>query len=137
MSKGKQPTVAKYMTSSPFCIGFDQSLAFAHRLMREHDIRHLPVLSGGKLVGILSDRDLNFAETFQDVDPNRVKVEEAMTPLPYSVAPDVPLRLVAREMAERKYGSAVVMQDHRVIGVLTTTDALRALADALEALAVQ
>ena len=55
-----------------------------------------------------------------------------MTPLPYAVTADVPLRDVAKEMADRKYGCAVVMQGTKVQGVFTTVDALRALAECLE-----
>ncbi|MRG93713.1 CBS domain-containing protein [Polyangium spumosum] len=119
------------MTRSPHSIGFDQTLVQAHKLMREHDIRHLPVLRGGRLVGILSERDLAFVEALRDVDSAKVTVEEAMTPLPYTIAPDASLGAVAREMAEHRYGSAVVMREGHVVGVFTTTDALRALADAL------
>lgn len=127
----KNPTVADYMTRSPHSIGFDQTLVQAHKLMREHDIRHLPVLRGGRLVGILSERDLAFVEALRDVNSAKVTVEEAMTPLPYTIAPDASLGAVAREMADHRYGSAVVMREGHVVGVFTTTDALRALADAL------
>ncbi|MDC3955341.1 CBS domain-containing protein [Polyangium jinanense] len=120
------------MTRSPHAIGFDQTLVQAHKLMREHHIRHLPVLRGGKLVGMLSERDLAFVEALRDVDPQKLRVEEAMTPLPFTVAPDAPLAGVAREMAEHRYGAAVVMREGHVMGVFTTTDALRALADALD-----
>lgn len=127
----KDKTVADYMTRSPHSIGLDQPLSQAHKLMREHHIRHLPVLSGGRLVGILSDRDLAFIEALRDVDPARVTVEDAMTSMPYAVTPKTPLAKVAREMSEHRYGSAVIMEDSHVIGVFTTTDALRALADSL------
>ncbi|MDC0740539.1 CBS domain-containing protein [Polyangium mundeleinium] len=128
----KNPTVSDYMTRSPHSIGFDQTLVQAHKLMREHEIRHLPVLRGGKLIGILSERDLAFVEALRDVDSAKLRVEEAMTPLPFTAAPSTPLAGVAREMAEHRYGAAVVMQEGHVVGVFTTTDALRALADALD-----
>lgn len=68
------PTVQKYMTVQPHTIGFDQSIAKAQETMSKYRIRHLPVLKGGKLVGILSDRDLNFVLTFKDTDPQNAKV---------------------------------------------------------------
>jgi acetoin utilization protein AcuB len=126
------PSIADFMTPGPHSIGRDQSLAAAHRLMREHRIRHLPVLDGGKLVGVISDRDLHLAETLKDVDAERVPVEDAMTPSPYWVGPATPLAVVAREMAEQKIGSAVVIDGKRIAGVFTVTDALRALADYAE-----
>lgn len=100
-------------------------------MMRDHQFRHLPVLNGGVLVGMLTDRDLHLIETLRDVDPQRVIVEEAMSSNPYAVAPDAPLDEVVAEMAERKYGSAVVMQNNKVVGVLTTVDVCRALAELL------
>lgn len=103
----------------------------AHRMMREHRFRHLPVLTGGKLVGLLSDRDLNLIETLRDVDPTKVLVEEAMTSLPYTVSPDAPLDEVVATMAEHKYGCAVVMQNGQLVGIFTTVDACRALAEML------
>jgi acetoin utilization protein AcuB len=125
------PTVQKYMTPIPYSIGPDQKLALAHTMMREHHIRHLPVLSGGQLVGLLSESDLHLIETFKDVDTRKVTVEEAMTQRPYTASPDAPLDEVCTEMAEHKYGCAVILQNNRFVGVLTTVDVCRALADLL------
>ena len=72
-----EPTIDQFMTRAPHTIGYHQTLATAHRMMRELSIRHLPVLDGGKLVGILSQRDLHFIETLKDVDPDEVPVSEA------------------------------------------------------------
>jgi acetoin utilization protein AcuB len=126
-----EPQVYKYMTPSPHSIGRDQPLARAHELMRKHRIRHLPVLDGGVFVGLVSQRDLHFIETLRDVDPEAVLVEEAMSPDPYFVAPDTPLREAALQMAEHKYGAAVVVEGTTVVGVFTAVDALRALVDVL------
>jgi acetoin utilization protein AcuB len=124
-------TVGNYMSASPHSIGADQTLALAHSMMKKHGIRHLPVLSAGKITGILSDRDLRFIESFRDVDPNKVKVDQAMSLEVYTVEPSARLATVAAQMAEQKVGSAVVMRGGEVVGVLTTTDLLRALADVL------
>src|SRR5262245_29890409 len=120
------------MTTCPHTIGRDQNLAQAHKMMRANDIRHLPVLDGGALVGVLSDRDLHLIETLRDVDVEQVIVEEAMTPNVYTISPDTLLDEVVREMARHKYGSAVVMDHGKVVGVFTTVDALGALAELLE-----
>jgi acetoin utilization protein AcuB len=125
------PTVRKYMTPSPLSIERHATLATAHELMRTEQIRHLPVLEGGKLVGIVSLGDLHLIETLNDVDPARVRVEDAMTPGPYVVSPDSPLDEVVADMAAHKYGSAVVMQGHKVVGLFTTVDAMQAFADLL------
>ena len=122
-----EPTVERFMTHCPHTIGHDQSLSTAHRLMRQYDIRHLPVLQGGKLVGMLSQRDLHFIETLSDVDQDTVAVSEAMSVDTYAVGPRATLRKVAGEMADHRYGSAVVIERERVVGILTTVDGMRAL----------
>jgi acetoin utilization protein AcuB len=126
------PPVHKYMTTSPHSIGGDQTLATAVRMMREHHIRHLPVLSGGKLRGLLTDRDLKLVETFRDVDPTTLTVDEAMTEEPYTATPETPLDEVVSTMASGKYGSAVIVQNQHVVGIFTTVDACRALAELLK-----
>ena len=125
------PTIQKHMTTSPHSIGVDQPLSRAHQFMREHAIRHLPVLKGGKLVGMISDRDLHLVESLKGVDPEKVLVEDAMSSIIYCVAPDQPLDEVVSTMAEHKYGSAVVMQNDKVVGIFTTVDACRTLAELL------
>ena len=125
------PTIQKYMTTSPHTIGEDQPMTIAHRMMREHHVRHLPVLRGAKIVGLVSDRDLNMVETLKEVDPRKVLVSEAMSQEPYVVSPDAPLDEVVREMAEKKYGSVVVTQHDKVVGIFTTVDACRAFSDLL------
>lgn len=115
------------MTPSPHSIGRDRLLSEAHALMREHRIRHLPVLQGGKLIGLVSQRDLHLIETLRDVDPEKVTVEEAMSQEPYAVRPDASLEKVAAEMWAKKLGSAIVVEERSVVGVFTTIDALGAL----------
>jgi acetoin utilization protein AcuB len=127
----KELTIADRMTRTPHLIGAEQSMKSAHDLMRTHEIRHLPVLHGGKLIGLLSIRDLHLVETLPDVDPERVRVEEAMTQDVYAVEPKTPLKQVVTEMAARKLGSAVVVEGTKVVGVFTTIDALDLLAERL------
>ena len=122
-------TIRHYMTPSPHTIGVDQSLAVAAETMRAHKIRHLPVLKGGKVVGILSERDVQLVSGLPAVDPTTVTVEDAMSDMVYAVTPDTPLEEVAAEMAAHKYGAALVTERGRVAGVFTTIDALLALAD--------
>jgi acetoin utilization protein AcuB len=125
------PQIQKYMTTTPHSIGGDQTLAVAAKVMREHRIRHLPVLSGGKLRGVLTDRDLKLVETFRDVDPTKLTVDEAMVEEPYTVAPDAALDQVVATMANERFGCAIVVQNHKVVGIFTTVDACRALSELL------
>lgn len=120
-------TIESFMTRSVHTIGLKSPLVEAHRVMNEHGIRHLPVLEGGRLVGLVSQRDLHLVETLKDVDPKEVLVEEAMSQDCYTVEGGTPLAEVAGEMGRHKYGSAVVMRGGQLLGIFTTTDAMRAL----------
>ncbi len=123
--------VGRYMTPCPRTIGASERLAAAHRFMRENAIRHLPVLERDELVGVVSQRDLYFIETLKGVDPEQVAVSEAMSPAPYVIDPEASVARVVREMAKHKYGCAVVADKGDVLGVFTTTDALRVLDEVL------
>jgi acetoin utilization protein AcuB len=126
-------SIDHFMTPKPHCIAHDQPLSAAHERMRELKVRHLPVLKSGKLVGILSQRDLFFVETLRDVDPTKVPVEDAMTEDVYVVPPERPLGEVSAKMVECKYGCAVVVRGGHVVGIFTTSDALRVLVGMVEA----
>lgn len=130
-SSASTTTISQVMTEAPHTIGGDQTLAQAHRIMRERGLRHLPVLRAGRLVGVLSQRDLYFLETISGVDVEIDSVADAMSPDVFTVAPNDRLRDIARVMADRKLGCAVVMESGRVLGIFTVTDALRHIADAL------
>lgn len=126
------PHVQKYMTYAPKTIGSEQTIAQAHEVMRKLHLRHLPVLKGGQLVGILTDRDINLVLGFKDVDATTLKIEEAYTPEPYFTTPDTPLNEVVMHMAEKKYGCALVIDNKKLVGIFTEIDAYRALSDLLE-----
>jgi acetoin utilization protein AcuB len=125
------PRISKYMTATPVTVDRHTTLAAASKLMQERRIRHLPVLDGGELVGIITERDIKFAESFSIVDPRSVTVFGAMSEELYAVGPDTPIDDVVATMAENRYGSTVIVEGPRVIGVFTTVDACRALADLL------
>lgn len=119
------------MTSQPVTIGRTESLATAHELMRQNEVRHLPVLEHGELVGVVTQRDLYLLETIAGVDLREDCVDDAMSNDAYAVQPDAPLEEVTAHMADHRYGCAVVIERGRVIGIFTATDALRILAGTL------
>ena len=121
--------VEQYMSRNPATIGKSDPLVAAHRLMQTHRIRHLPVLHQGRIVGVVSERDLYLLETVKNVDPRREPVEEAMTAFPFTVPPDANLADVARQMWKHRYGSALVVKDGVLVGIFTRADALRALTE--------
>ena len=124
------PTIRHFMTSAPETIGADLTLAQARDRMYQLNARHLPVVDGGELVGILSDRDIALVDAvFGDL--GRLQVRQAMTAQPFTCGPEAHVHAVAAEMAAHKYGTAIVVdRDHpgQVVGLFTTTDALHALA---------
>jgi acetoin utilization protein AcuB len=126
----QMPQIQKFMTPMPQTIGRDISIEIALTMMRHHRIRHLPVQDGGKLVGILTDRDLKVATAF--ADSHQLTVEEVMTPDPYTTTPEASLDQVVFEMAEHKYGCAIIQQENgKVVGIFTAVDGLRVLGETL------
>lgn len=122
-------TIAQYMTAGPYTIGREQSIGAAKQLMRKSHVRHLPVLHGGKLVGLVSERELEMIEALPG--SKQLSVEDAMVADVFTTSADASLETVASEMARLKLGSAVVVDGDDVVGVFTAVDGLRALADAL------
>ncbi|HXU06661.1 MAG TPA: CBS domain-containing protein [Polyangia bacterium] len=125
--------VGKYMTPGPHTIGREQSLEAAKQLMHRTHVRHLPVLHGGKLVGLVSERDLDVVGALPG--SRQLAVEDAMVPDVYVISEDASLAKVAADMARLKVGSAVVLKGEQVVGVFTAVDGLRALAELLRPLA--
>jgi acetoin utilization protein AcuB len=130
MSKA-EPTIQKFMTTMPFSIEADRSIQKAEQLMSKQQIRHLPVMQNGKIIGLISDRDIKLASGIEGVDPATLPVIDACHENPYSVEPDMLLSQVAATMAEKHYGSAIVVQNGKLVGIFTTVDACRALSDIL------
>jgi CBS domain-containing protein len=97
------------------------TLERASRLMLENGCRHLPVLSEGELVGVLSDQDV---VAFHGYGGLRAPVARAMTREPLTARPEEPLADVARAMAQRKVGCLPILEGRALVGILTTTDLL-------------
>lgn len=125
------PNLQKYMTPQPHTIGKNMPIKKAMEMMRDYRIRHLPVEEAGKLVGILSDRDVKLVNGIEGHET--MTVEEAMTPDPYTAKPDAALDQVVTVMADHKYGCTIVTGGHgEVVGIFTANDALRVLAETLK-----
>ncbi len=125
-------TIDECMSPSPVSIQAKETMQTAHELMRTHQIRHLPVLDEGEsLVGLVSMRDLHLMETLRDVEPADVTVGECIRDAPYSVEVGTDLKAVVTYMGAKKYGSAVVVESGKVVGVFTTIDAMRVLSNLL------
>lgn len=127
------PPIAVRDVMTPFTrtIDADQPIAAASRLMRELDIRHLPVLDEGRLCGIVSERDLLLLETLVGFGARQTTVSDAMSLGVYTASPSTPLTVVLRAMSLQKYGCAVVLEGSSVVGIVTTVDVCRSYADHL------
>jgi acetoin utilization protein AcuB len=127
------PPVDRYMTRQPWTTTSQTTLAEAQEIMRARQIRYLPVIDDGKLIGIVSARDLHVLRSVAGVSLHETRVTEAMSAPAYAVLPGAPLDAVVATMSEHKYESAVVLQeDGEVAGVFTTVDACRALSELLQ-----
>lgn len=125
------PTLSRFMSRNPVTIVRTASMAEAHRLMREHRIRHLPVMDGARVVGVVSMRDLHLLETLPGIVPEEVPVEDAMSPEVFVASESAEIVDILDRMAEGRLGSVVISEQGRVTGIFTTVDALRALAQIL------
>jgi acetoin utilization protein AcuB len=123
--------IREYMTPTVHTVDIETSLPEARRLMHAHQVRHLPVVDGARLVGLVSQRDIVALETSPYIDTSTVSVQDAMAEVPFAVPPETPLREVVQVMAENKYGSVVVVEGDAIRGIFTTIDAMGVLAELL------
>jgi acetoin utilization protein AcuB len=118
------------------------TLPEALRLTTQRGVRHLPVIDGDRLVGILSDRDLkramaSSATSLEAHELNylldRLRVDEFMTRTVITIAPMFPIEAAARIMLQEKIGALPVTEDGRLVGLVTETDVLRLFVRAMGA----
>ncbi len=133
--------VQEWMNPRPLTVAPQTTLAEAKGIMDKYWIRHLVVVEGEALVGVLSDRDVRTASlppgaqtpaAAQEAHLARVAVREAMTRDPRTVRPDTPLLEAARLMIEHRFSSLPVVDGARLVGILTETDILRAFVAVVE-----
>ena len=124
-------SVAEIMTREPYTLGPDDTLADARKLMAEHHIRHIPVVSGdGTLVGLVSQRDVLAAEDSsvlnQPGDPDStesyVALSTIMTSPVQTVDEHASLRGTALHLQKNKMGCLPVLRDGRLVGIITDSD---------------
>ncbi len=120
------------MAKEVVTVGPETTAVEALALCRENGIRHLPVLEGGRLVGMISDRDLRSATPALG-DPDRAKslqrirVADEMAKEVVTIRPEDPIEEAAMEMYERKIGCLPVIDGEDLVGIVTSSDVLRAL----------
>jgi acetoin utilization protein AcuB len=124
-------TVDQVMHPMPHSIGLGQTLAKAKEIMSEHSIRHLPVLDSGSVVGVLTDRDIQFVLAAERKESDDLLVKDCYTSEPYVVEPGASVADVARTMAHGHLGCAIVVEKSKLKGIFTTVDACRLLSEIL------
>ena len=123
--------VKTVMHPFPHTISPKHSLKQAIHMMKEHNIRHLPVQDGGDLAGILTERDVDFALRVERKLPEEMLVRDAFTAEPYVVEGEESVARVAGKMAHERLGCALVVQNNQLVGIFTTVDACRTLSELL------
>lgn len=135
-------SVRDIMTRELTTLAHDATLLDAALLMRSSGFRHVPVVNGNKLVGLLSDRDVQRAapSIFGKMTPeeyNRIfettPIAKVMAKEPVTVTPATPVTEVVNMMFERKFGSVPVVEGEKLVGIVTTTDLLGLLSKLLGA----
>lgn len=123
-------TVEEYTTPCPLVVQIEDNVQHAMDIMKENDIRHLPVIDKDKVVGVLSERNLKLLELIEN--KQKVQVSQVMHDNPFRVYNTDSLMEVAFAMSEQKIGSAIVLDGNSNLdGIFTTTDALNALVEVL------
>ena len=124
------------MTSFPYFVKSGATAAKMEQMMDEHGIRHLPVQENGKVVGIVSERDLHHyvKRASSAEEKNRVCARDIMVRDPFIAPFRAPLNEVVFEMAKRRIGSVIVQRQGKLAGILSAIDVCRILGEYLEAL---
>lgn len=134
MKNGKEGVVREIMMGSPVTLKPEDTLDLANDVIALGRIRHIPVVDDGRLVGILTERDLigaaasrifGLKQQSKSALLKSVLIKEVMKKRVVTAAPDTPIKEVARLMAEKKIGCIPVISAGMVVGLVTTTDILR------------
>jgi CBS domain-containing protein len=118
-------TVSQAMTATPRSIESGESVVEAARLMASENVGSLPVVEGGQLVGIVTDRDLVLQVLAKDLDPSKVTISEVASENPVVAKPDEPLDAALQRMAQAQIRRLPVVDDGRLVGILAQADVAR------------
>ena len=121
--------IANWMTRNPSSITPQDTLAQAKKMMDDGHFRRLPVVENGKLEAIITERDLRQHWGYLD----STKVSAAMTSGPVTLSPSVKVEDAVHLMLKYKIGGLPIVEDGKLIGILSTSDVLRALLEVLRA----
>ncbi|MDD3718400.1 MAG: CBS domain-containing protein [Actinomycetota bacterium] len=135
--------VRDHMSPDPVVLGPEDTLRQARDLIKDKNLRRFPVVENGRLVGIVTDRDVRQADIssqvvqerrYVDYILDRIQVRGIMTPDPITVEPDTPIAEAAALILDRKIGGLPVVSGEELVGIITETDLIRAFISMLDAL---
>ena len=133
--------VKNWMTADPFSVDPSMHLTKADELMKETDIRRLPVVEDGKLIGIVTDGDIREAgpsdmSSLSQYDTNfllsGLSVKDVMSKDPITVSPDDTIRVVAKKMLDNKIGGIPVLEESKLVGIVTVSDIFKVVMNIFE-----
>lgn len=120
--------VEEFTTPNPVTATEDMPIDELRQLMQQYGVRHLPVVRNGKVIGVVSDRDIRVVQGLSLEHSTQVCAGDIMAGDPVTVTAGTPLDEVAYTMSDRKIGSVIVYEDSgEFLGIFTVTDALNAL----------
>jgi acetoin utilization protein AcuB len=137
--------VAHWMAKDVIALPPDAPLADVFDKMEANQIRHIPIVEGSRLIGIVSDRDVaRFLPTRQGMKRGtttiygkslmETPVERVMTENPHTTTADTPIRDAAMLVIREKVGALPVVEDERLVGIISSQDLLWAFVDNFESL---
>ncbi len=118
--------VRELMTSQPTTVEPDATLGEVATLMKQEDCGSLPVVQGGRLVGIVTDRDIVIRGIAAGVDPKTQRVSKVMSSDPVTVGPDDDIADAEKKMAERQIRRLPVVEGGKLVGIVVTAQIARA-----------
>jgi acetoin utilization protein AcuB len=121
--------VSKRMTPDPITVTADDLMIQAKLRMQKGNFRRLPVVSNGQLVGIITDRDIQQHVGLLD----RTGVKVAMSENPLTVTPATTVEAAAQLLIKQKIGGLPVVENNRLVGIITATDIMQAFLDVMGA----
>jgi CBS domain-containing protein len=134
MKNGKEGNVREIMMGSPVTLKPDDTLDLANDVISLGRIRHIPVVEDGRLIGLITERDLigaaashifGLKQKSKSALLKSVLIKEVMKKRIVTVEPDMPIKNAAQLMANKKVGCVPVVSDGALVGLVTTTDILR------------
>jgi acetoin utilization protein AcuB len=132
--------VERWMKANPITVGPLDSFRHAMNLIRQRGIRHLPVMEGGRLVGIVTDRDVRQASpsaaTSLEIHElhyllEKIKIRDIMTSEVVTATPEMPIEAAARLMLTHRIGCLPVLREMALVGIITETDILSAFVEVM------